>query len=155
MKANASKHKAMSYERMKKDQQRLREKVSDLLAKAEQVDEEEDAVYGKGRSGKRREASDAFSCVGSERSAGNGPSSPSPTISSSYTPTLNSGLGYLMPPRRTAGATTSVGMPHLLLPAPRRPAEDRWGGLRALTETRSWQPRLISLPVLARPALRE
>ena len=48
VKANASKHKAMSYERMKKDEQRLREKVSELLAKAEQVDEEEDAVYGKG-----------------------------------------------------------------------------------------------------------
>src|SRR6266700_231033 len=31
VKANASKHKAMSYERMKKDEQRLREKVSELL----------------------------------------------------------------------------------------------------------------------------
>jgi transposase len=51
VKANASKHKAMSYERMKNDEQRLREKVSELLAKAEQVDEEEDAVFGKGRSG--------------------------------------------------------------------------------------------------------
>jgi transposase len=48
VKANASKHKAMSYERMKKDEQRLRGKVSELLAKAEQVDEEEDAVHGKG-----------------------------------------------------------------------------------------------------------
>jgi hypothetical protein len=51
IRANASKHKAMSYERMKNDEQRLREKVSELLAKAEQVDEEEDAVFGKGRSG--------------------------------------------------------------------------------------------------------
>jgi transposase len=51
VKANASKHKAMSYERMKKDDKRLQEKVTELLAKAEQVDEEEDAVYGKGRSG--------------------------------------------------------------------------------------------------------
>lgn len=48
VKANASKHKAMSYERMKKDDQRLREKVSELLAKAEQVDKEEDAIYGEG-----------------------------------------------------------------------------------------------------------
>ena len=40
VKANASKHKAMSYERMQKDDKRLREKVSELLAKAEQVDEE-------------------------------------------------------------------------------------------------------------------
>lgn len=51
VKANASKHKAMSYERMKKDEKRLREKVAEMLAKAEQVDEEEDAAYGKGRSG--------------------------------------------------------------------------------------------------------
>ena len=51
VKANASKHKAMSYERMEKDDKRLQEKVAELLAKAEQVDEEEDAVYGKGRSG--------------------------------------------------------------------------------------------------------
>lgn len=48
VKANASKHKAMSYERMKKDDKRLREKVSELLAKAELVDEEEDALYGEG-----------------------------------------------------------------------------------------------------------
>lgn len=48
VKANASKHKAMSYERMKKDDKRLREKVAELLAKAEQVDEEEDALYGEG-----------------------------------------------------------------------------------------------------------
>jgi transposase len=51
MKANASKHKAMSYERMQKDDKRLQEKVAELLAKAELVDEEEDAVYGAGRSG--------------------------------------------------------------------------------------------------------
>jgi transposase len=51
VKANASKHKAMSYERMQKDEQRLREKVAELLAAAEQVDAAEDSEYGVGRKG--------------------------------------------------------------------------------------------------------
>lgn len=51
IKANASKHKAMSYERMKKEEAKLREKVSALLAEAEAVDADEDARYGKDRRG--------------------------------------------------------------------------------------------------------
>ena len=51
MKANASKHKAMSYDRMEKDAARLRQKVRELLAAAEAADAREDAEYGKGRSG--------------------------------------------------------------------------------------------------------
>jgi transposase len=51
IKANASKHKAMSYERMKKEEARLREKVAALLAEAEAVDSDEDAKYGKDRRG--------------------------------------------------------------------------------------------------------
>ncbi len=51
MKASASKHKAMSYERMKKDDEKLRQKIADLLRAAEQADAEEDAQYGKGRRG--------------------------------------------------------------------------------------------------------
>ncbi len=51
MKANASKHKAMSYERMKKDDEKLRHKVTELLRAAEQADAEEDAQYGKSRRG--------------------------------------------------------------------------------------------------------
>jgi len=51
MKANASKHKAMSYDRMEKDAARLRQKVRELLAAAEEADAHEDAEYGKGRSG--------------------------------------------------------------------------------------------------------
>jgi len=43
VKANASKHKAMSYDRMQKEEQRLREKVAELLAAAEKVDVAEDA----------------------------------------------------------------------------------------------------------------
>jgi len=51
MKANASKHKAMSYDRMEKDAARLRQRVRELLAAAEAADTREDAEYGKGRSG--------------------------------------------------------------------------------------------------------
>ncbi len=51
MKANASKHKAMSHDRMKKEDARLRAKVAELLQQAEDVDAEEDALYGKDRRG--------------------------------------------------------------------------------------------------------
>lgn len=51
IKANASKHKAMSYERMKEEEARLKAEVADLLKKAEAVDEEEDQRYGKGKRG--------------------------------------------------------------------------------------------------------
>ena len=46
VKANASKHKAMSYGRMKEKQQQLKEEVKQLLAQAEAADEEEDRQYG-------------------------------------------------------------------------------------------------------------
>jgi transposase len=48
--ANASKHKAMSYERMKKEEQRLKDEVAAMLAQAAAQDEAEDARYGKGQS---------------------------------------------------------------------------------------------------------
>jgi transposase len=51
IKANASKHKAMSYERMTETEQRLEEEVRKLLEEAERVDAEEDALYGKGKRG--------------------------------------------------------------------------------------------------------
>jgi len=51
VKANASKHQAMSYKRMKQEQRRLRDQVRQLLAEAERVDAEEDARYGRSRSG--------------------------------------------------------------------------------------------------------
>lgn len=51
LKANASKHKAMSRERMQKEMQRLEQKVRELLSAAEQADAQEDAQYGKGRRG--------------------------------------------------------------------------------------------------------
>lgn len=49
--ANASKHKAMSYARMKETEKRLREEVRRLLEHAEAIDEEEDARYGRDRRG--------------------------------------------------------------------------------------------------------
>jgi hypothetical protein len=48
VKANASKHKAMSYERMVKSEAQLREEIDELLKKAEQVDREKDRRFGRG-----------------------------------------------------------------------------------------------------------
>lgn len=63
LKANASKHKAMSYGRMEEAEQKLQEQVEELLRQAEQTDAAEDAQYGKGLHGdelpeelKRRES---------------------------------------------------------------------------------------------------
>jgi transposase len=46
IRANASKHKAMSYGRMKEEEKRLKDEIHALLAKAQKVDEEEDAEFG-------------------------------------------------------------------------------------------------------------
>ena len=51
VKANASKHKAMSYGRMQEEEKRLQEEVQRLLQQAEAADEEEDAHYGRDRRG--------------------------------------------------------------------------------------------------------
>jgi len=51
IKANASKHKAMSYKRMKEEEARLETEIKELLQKAVAVDEEEDSRYGKSKRG--------------------------------------------------------------------------------------------------------
>ena len=51
IKANASKHKAMSYERMCKGEQELEQEVKRLLKQAEKVDGREDQAYGEGKRG--------------------------------------------------------------------------------------------------------
>jgi transposase/signal recognition particle subunit SEC65 len=51
IKANASKHKAMSYKRMKEEEARLEAEITELLRRAEVVDEEEDHKYGKNKGG--------------------------------------------------------------------------------------------------------
>ena len=49
MKANASKHKAMSYERMNKEEQRLKAEIENYFDLAEKIDAEEDTMYGVGQ----------------------------------------------------------------------------------------------------------
>src|SRR4051812_25866594 len=51
VKANASKHKAMSYDRMRDKQRQLRDEVKQLLAQAEAADAVDDAAYGRDRRG--------------------------------------------------------------------------------------------------------
>src|ERR1700720_1958487 len=51
VKGNASKHKAMSYGRMKETEKRLREEVRKLMGQAEAADKEEDKRYGRDRRG--------------------------------------------------------------------------------------------------------
>jgi transposase len=51
IKANASKHKAMSYDRMGETEQRLKQEIDALLKQAEDTDAAEDAQYGKGKRG--------------------------------------------------------------------------------------------------------
>jgi transposase len=51
IKANASKHKAMSYDRMRDKQRQLREEVTQLLAQAEAADAADDAAFGADRRG--------------------------------------------------------------------------------------------------------
>ena len=51
VRANASKHKAMSYGRMKKSQEELEKEIAALLDRAEAVDQEEDKKYGQAKKG--------------------------------------------------------------------------------------------------------
>ena len=51
VKANASRHKAMSYDRMKAEEARLKEEIATLLAEAQAADEAEDIEHGPDRHG--------------------------------------------------------------------------------------------------------
>jgi transposase len=51
VKANASRHKAMSYDRMKAEEARLKEEIAKLLAEAEATDQAEDIEHGPDRQG--------------------------------------------------------------------------------------------------------
>jgi transposase len=51
VKANASRHKAMSYDRMKTEEIRLKEEIAKLLADAEATDQAEDSEHGPDRQG--------------------------------------------------------------------------------------------------------
>jgi transposase len=51
VKANASRHKAMSYDRMKAEEERLKQEIAKLLAEAQATDDAEDARHGPDRHG--------------------------------------------------------------------------------------------------------
>jgi len=51
LKANTSKHKAMSYGRMKEEEKRLEREIEELMQQAEVVDNEEDELFGKDNNG--------------------------------------------------------------------------------------------------------
>ena len=51
VRANASRHKAMSYRRMKEQETQLAAEVAELLRRAQEVDDEEDRRYGKDKRG--------------------------------------------------------------------------------------------------------
>ena len=51
IKANASQHKAMSYERMAQQEEAIREQVKALMARAAAADAEEDTLFGKDKRG--------------------------------------------------------------------------------------------------------
>jgi len=51
VRANASKHKAMSYDRMVEEEKRLRQQIRDMLAASDAVDAEEDTKHGPNRRG--------------------------------------------------------------------------------------------------------
>jgi transposase len=51
IKANASRHKAMSYDRMPEEEARLKREIAAILAEAESADATEDAAHGPGRRG--------------------------------------------------------------------------------------------------------
>jgi transposase len=51
LKANTSKHKAMSYGRMKQEEERLEREIEELMRQAEEVDKEEDKAFGEDRNG--------------------------------------------------------------------------------------------------------
>ncbi len=49
MQANASKHKAMSYVRMQAEENRLKDQIEQMLSNAEELDAQEDALFGEGQ----------------------------------------------------------------------------------------------------------
>jgi hypothetical protein len=51
LKANTSKHKAMSYGRMKQEEKRLEREIEELMQQAEEVDNEEDVAFGQDNNG--------------------------------------------------------------------------------------------------------
>jgi transposase len=72
IKANASKHKAMSYQRMGEKQRQLRAEVKDLLAQAEAADAAEDAQRRESRLARIREAKQVLEARAKDEAVANG-----------------------------------------------------------------------------------
>ncbi len=68
IKANASKHKAMSYQRMKEEEQQLEKEIQQLLEKAQQTDAAEDELYGPAKAAASCRPSCTNASSGSKRS---------------------------------------------------------------------------------------
>ena len=79
VKANASKHKAMSYEGMKEREARLAREIDELLQKAEQADATEDAEFGPGREEADDVAAEESNAVNPGRTGSGGRERPSNT----------------------------------------------------------------------------
>jgi transposase len=134
VKANASKHKAMSHERMLKTEAQLEAEIAALLRKAELIDAQEDARYGKGKRGDelpkelelRQDRLDALRKAKSELEAEAPPIMPA-AVSSRLAPQKSRLLRLLprlpMPRLQRWRRTTTRSMPRarlLLGPLPKR-----------------------------------
>ena len=86
VKANASKHKAMSYQRMKEKAAQLAAEVAELLRQAQAADDEEDRRYGEDKRGDELPQELAFREGRLEK--------------------IREAMAYLMKPRRQAGCRT-------------------------------------------------
>lgn len=137
VKANASKHKAMSHERMLKTEAQLEAEIAALLRKAELIDAQEDARCGKGKRGDELPKGssariDSTPCARPERSWRRRPPPTTPAAASSRPALQKSKPPMLLPrlplprqqqPRRQWRRTTTRVMPKarlLLRPLPKK-----------------------------------
>ena len=72
VRANASRHKAMSYGRMKEKEAQLAGEVEELLRRAQEVDDEEDRWYGHSSAGMNCRRSWLFGRAVGEDTGGDG-----------------------------------------------------------------------------------
>ena len=139
VRANASKHKAMSYKRMKEKEAQLQGEVDELLRRAQEVDEEEDRRYGKDKRGDELPAELSFREAGwrrLERSWRHWKPRPRPLRSKPKARTI---LGCPMTRRSATSPTHSLGScPHPGAGTSCRPiTARRWWTMSIRS---SWQP---------------
>ena len=137
IKANASKHKAMSYKRMNETEARLKQEIDALLAAAEKTDAEEDALRGKGRRSSRQPKSRPSSSAKKRNR-----SWPNAQKKSSARARRNVVVSpsYPIPSRPGRTARRSVTSP-MRKAVSCRTAETRAASCRATTRRSRWIPR--------------